>query len=217
MVKKRKAMSRERVLETALAVLDAEGLDALSMRALASELGVEAMSLYHYVESKNDLLDGVVDLVLTRIAPPDPARPWDERLEAIAIGLYEALIAHPALVLILATERGRPTDEVVLRGMDAIVAALAESGVSPARQVNAFRGLLAMCFGFVLTHTQGLSMKKAEAEKLWRQWDSTKWSPSELPHLAKLAPQFLKTHADDDFRFMLSAYLAALRAGARGK
>lgn len=213
---RRKPLSRERVLAAALALVDAEGLAGLSMRRLAAVLHVEAMSLYHHVRDKGDLLSGLVDVVLSRIAPPDPSRPWSERVEAVALGLYRALVAHPSLVLIIASEEGAPTSGEVLRGMDGVVAALAESGLSPAQQVSAFRGLLAMCFGFVLTHTQGLRATRAQAEAAWQAWDSAKWDPAALPHLARLAPQFLITRPDDDFRFMLTAYLDALRATARG-
>ena len=99
--------------------------------------------------------------------------------------------------------------------MDSLVGTLAESGLSPQQQVNAYRGLLAMCFGFVLAHTQGLSKTKAQAQAEWDQWDSGKWDPRALPHLAQLAPQFMQTHADDDFKFILDVYLNGLRAAAR--
>ena len=215
MGKTRTPLTRAHILEAALALLDAEGLAALSMRKVAAVVGVEAMSLYNHVADKQDLLNGLTDLVLTRITLPDPARPWDARLEAIAVGLYEALIAHPALVAILASEQGRPTDPRVLQGMDSILAALAESGLSPAHQVNAYRGLLALCLGFVLTHTQGLTATASEAQAEWARSGVQPWDPQTLPHLARLGPQFLKTPAESDFRFMLAAYVSALRSATR--
>jgi AcrR family transcriptional regulator len=207
---KRAPLSRERILEAALKILDAEGLAGLSMRRLASDLGVEAMSLYNHVADRRDLMDGVANLVLSKIKPPDLGLPWQRRLEAIAMGLYGALLAHPPLVLLLASAEARVSDPTVMSGMDMIAAALADSGLRPAQQVSAFRGLIAMCFGFVIAHTQGLSSSKAAAEEHWAQWDSSQWNEPNLPHLSRLAPQFLKTHADDDLRFMLKAYLAAL-------
>ena len=215
--KKRPALTRDLILQTALTILDSQGADGLSMRKLAAALDVEAMSLYNHVKDKQDLLGGLVDLVLSRIELPDQPQSWSQRLETIATKLYEALIQHPALVLVISSEQGQPSDLRVLQGMDSIVAALAESGLSPHQQVSAFRGLLAMCFGFVFTHTQGLSSTKQQAERVWAAWDSGQWDSAALPHLARLAPQFLQTHADDDFRFMLNAYLTALRAAAGGK
>lgn len=208
-------LSRAKVLEAALKFIDKEGLAALSMRRLAAQLGVEAMSLYNHVDDRRDLLEGVANLVLSRIEPPDPALPWQQRLEAIALGLYQALLAHPPLVTLLASAEARVSDPVVISGLDMIAAALAESGLTRAQQVSAFRGLIALTFGFVMAHTQGLSSSKAAAEAHWAEWDSAQWERPELPHLSRLAPQFLKTHADDDLRFMMKAYLSALAAQVR--
>ncbi len=214
---KREPLTRLKVLEAALKILDAEGLPALSMRRLAADLGVEAMSLYNHVTDRRDLLEGVTNLVLSKIKPPDPSWPWQRRLEEIALGLYHALLAHPPLVLLLVSTEAQVKDPTVMKGLDMIAAALAESGLRPAQQVSAFRGLIALCFGFVMAHTQGFSSSKAAAEAIWARWDSSQWTRSDLPHLSKLAPQFLKTHADDDLRFMMKAYLTALNAQVRGK
>jgi len=215
MFKNRPALTRDQILAVALKMLDEQGMAQLSMRKLAANLNVEAMSLYNHVKDKQDLLDGLCNLVLAQIELPEASLPWGQRLEAMALKLYAALIQHPALVIILASEQGNPSDPRVLGMMDSLVGTLAESGLSPQQQVNAYRGLLAMCFGFVLAHTQGLSKTKAQAQAEWDQWDSGKWDPEALPHLAQLAPQFMQTHADDDFKFILDAYLNGLRAAAR--
>ncbi len=206
-----KPLSREHILQTALKLLDEEGMDGLSMRKLAARLDVEAMSLYNHVQDKRDLLSGVTDLALAQIELPEAGLPWIRRLEGFALGLYGTLIRHPALVLVLATEQGGPSQLEVMHGIDSMAAALAESGLSPEQQVNAFRGLLAMCLGFVLAHTQGLSKTREQAEAGWEQWDDPRWKAEGVPHLARLAPYFLQTHADDDFRFMLGAYLDYLK------
>ena len=169
-----KSLTREHILETTLRILDEEGLDGLSMRRLAARLDVEAMSLYNHVQDKRDLLSGVTDLALAQIELPEAGLPWNRRLEGFALGLYEALIRHPALVLVLASEQGGPSQLEVLHGIDSMVAALAESGLSPAQQVNAFRGLLAMCLGFVLAHTQGLRKTKEQAEAGWERTKAAK-------------------------------------------
>ena len=69
---RRKPLNRERILDTALALVDEEGIEALSMRKLGQALGYEAMSLYNHVANKDDLLDGILDLVLAEMDPPDP-------------------------------------------------------------------------------------------------------------------------------------------------
>ena len=205
-------LTRQRILQAALKILDEQGLSGLSMRKLASTLDVEAMSLYNHVKDKRDLLNGLADLVLSQIDLPDPLQPWNQRLEAIAHLLYGALIRHPGLVVVLASEQGSPTALKVTQGIDSMIAALAESGLSPKLQVNAYRGLLAMCLGFVLTHTQGLSKTKAQAEEYWDTQEAPHWDSDLHPHLAQLTPYFKQTHADDDFQFMLHAYLDYIRA-----
>jgi hypothetical protein len=96
--------------------------------------------------------------------------------------------------------------------MDAIVAALAEAGLTARQQVSAYRGLIAMCFGFVLAHTQGFNMTRDRAQAAWESAGVGEWDPATLPNLARLGPEFLKTQVDDDFRFMLTAYLESLGA-----
>jgi AcrR family transcriptional regulator len=147
MLKNRPALTRDQILTAALKMLDEQGMAQLSMRKLAANLNVEAMSLYNHVRDKQDLLDGLCNLVLAQIVMPDAALPWGQRLEAMAMKLYAALIQHPALVIVLASEQGDPNDPIVLKMIDSLVGTLAESGLSPQQQVNAYRGLLAMCFG----------------------------------------------------------------------
>jgi len=90
MATKRKPLSRERILETALAFTDENGIDALSMRKLGQELGFEAMSLYNHVANKDDLLDGILDLVLAEMEPPDP-KGGLPAIRAAALSAHEAL------------------------------------------------------------------------------------------------------------------------------
>lgn len=211
---RRVPLTRSQIVEAALEILDQDGPDALSMRRLAAHLGVEAMSLYNHVGNKRDLLEAVVNLVLARIPLPDKSLPWRERLEMIVMALYRALLARPSLVILLANETAALGDPDVLASMESILEALAESGLAADRQVSAFRGMIAMCFGFVVAHTRGFSSTKAESEASWSQWDGAKWQEASLPHLARLAPFFLSTRADDDLRFMLTAYLDALQRPA---
>jgi TetR/AcrR family tetracycline transcriptional repressor len=100
----RKPLSRQIVLENALALADAEGLDALSLRRLARELGVTPMALYRYVESKDDLLDGIGDLVLGLLDLGDPAgQDWKQRLRRAARSYRRLLVAHPSAVEIVSS------------------------------------------------------------------------------------------------------------------
>ncbi|MFZ6026599.1 MAG: TetR family transcriptional regulator [Chloroflexota bacterium] len=204
-------LTRERILQAGLDILDEQGMGGLSMRKLAARLGVEAMSLYNHVKDKRDLLNGMADLVLSQIELPDPLQAWERRLETIAIQLYEALMRYPGLAMFLVTEQSLPRGRKIMQGIDGMMAALDEAGLDPVQQVNAYRGLLAMCFGFVFMHTVGMTRTLQQAQAEWDQWDSSQWDADTLPNLARLAPSFTQTHAADDIQFMLRAYIKYLQ------
>ncbi|MEU6409686.1 TetR/AcrR family transcriptional regulator C-terminal domain-containing protein [Microbispora sp. NPDC046933] len=98
----RAGLSREKVLAAALALVDREGIAALSMRKLGAELGVEAMTLYYYVPNKDAVLDGLIDMAVSRITV-EPVGPWREWLRAFAVAIRRELLAHPALLPLVAT------------------------------------------------------------------------------------------------------------------
>jgi AcrR family transcriptional regulator len=93
-VERRLPLSRERVLRAAIALADAGGVEALSMRKLADELGVKAMSLYNHVANKEDLLDGILDTALAEIAAPPPDADWRTQLREIAVSAHETMLKH---------------------------------------------------------------------------------------------------------------------------
>ena len=210
MSKKRTPLTRERVLEAAAALLDEHGVEGVSMRKLAASLGVEAMSLYNHVKDKQDLLGGAADTLLARFDLPAEPRSWREVIDAYAQVLYQALVEHPSLVVLVASERASLRHPKLLIAMDRVLGALTETGLEPLEQVNAFRGLNAMCLGFAMAHTRGLTGTREQAQEQWEKWDSSEWMAGTFPNLAKLVPYTLQTSADDDFRFVLDADLDAL-------
>src|SRR5215210_8145741 len=90
----RAPLSRERVLETAVTLADRHGLEWLSMRKLADELGVAAMSLYYYVPNKVELIDGMIDIVFSEIEPPPLEVDWKTAMRRRAVSTREALNRH---------------------------------------------------------------------------------------------------------------------------
>src|SRR4051794_29501477 len=88
-------LSRERVLSAAISLADEGGIESLSMRKLAQELGVEAMSLYNHVANKEDLLDGIVESVVGEIATPSSETEWKTAIREIAVSAHETLLRHP--------------------------------------------------------------------------------------------------------------------------
>jgi AcrR family transcriptional regulator len=147
----RPPLSRERVLRAAVALADAEGIDALTMRALASHLQVEAMSLYNHVANKDDLLDGMVELVAGEIE--DPPEDADRRaaIRARSISAHQVLLRHPWSSMLWAS---RPTvGPVRMRHMDALLRDLRAAGFPP--------HLLDLAFHALQNHVVGHALQDA--------------------------------------------------------
>jgi AcrR family transcriptional regulator len=144
-------LNRDRILQAALELADEGGIEALTMRKLARALGFEAMSLYNYVANKDDLLDGILDLVLAESEPPSPAGDWDAAIRTSAISVHEALRRHPwSCALLMAPERVRPAR---LRYMDLLLGRLREAGFSAETTYHAYHVLDGHIFGFSLWET----------------------------------------------------------------
>lgn len=146
-----RGLSRAQVLDTAVALLDAEGRSALTMRRLAEELGVKAPSLYVHVRNKDDLLTGVLDAVLDGVVLPPATRSWRRSLVAGFSEYRRVLVAHPAAVRLL-TERSHASPSQ-MRLVDRSIELLEQAGVTPATAVSAHVTLVAFTLGFVLQET----------------------------------------------------------------
>jgi AcrR family transcriptional regulator len=167
-------LNRDRVIEAAAALTDADGLAALTMRSLAAALGVKPMSLYNHIKDKEDLLDGMVDLVFGRFSPPDPSESWRPEVRARAVSARTVLAAHP-WALALMDSRPNP-GPAALRHHDAVVGVLMNSGFSPAMTARAYTLIDAYVYGFVLQES-ALAAGGAEAGPV----------PPAYPHLAAFA------------------------------
>ncbi len=147
MARTRKALSRDRILEQALAVADADGIDSISMRKLGRSLGFEAMSLYNHVANKDDLLDGMLDVVLAEMEVPK-AEDGIAGIRTAAISAHASLRRHPwAAGLLMAPARVRP---LRLAFMDGLLAALRGAGFSPETTYHAYHVIDAHIIGFSL-------------------------------------------------------------------
>ena len=143
-------LSRERIIDAAVRVADRGGVSQVSMRNVAKELGVEAMSLYHHVPGgKAAMLDALVDWVFTQIDLPAPAQPWRPAMVDRAASARRALSQHTwALGLI---ESRRSPGPALLRHHDAVLGCLRHSGFSVALASHAFSAIDSYVYGFVLT------------------------------------------------------------------
>jgi AcrR family transcriptional regulator len=147
----RAGLSRERVLRTALELVDRDGVDALTMRRLGRELGVEAMSLYSYVENKQDLIEGVVEQVFKEmpLITPGPGS-WQERLRINAAIFRSVLLRHPKAVRLVA---GRPLiTEGTVAFVESALVELRSTGLDLATADRVLEVIASFTLGHVAEH-----------------------------------------------------------------
>jgi AcrR family transcriptional regulator len=144
----RAPLSEERILRCAIRLADANGVESLSMRGLATKLGVEAMSLYNHVGGKDEILDGIVELVLGEIDVPVGMADWKAAMRRRAISAHEVLLRHPWAAGLL--ESRASTSPVRLKYADAVLGALRAGGFSIELSYHAFLTLDSYVYGFTL-------------------------------------------------------------------
>jgi TetR/AcrR family tetracycline transcriptional repressor len=166
--RRRDPLSRQRVLEAALELVDRDGLDELSMRKLAADLGVEAMSLYKHVDNKDDLLAGVADLVwaeIAAVAPPDDD--WPAWLRTFGHAVREAVHRHPNALPVLVSG-----DVILMSALELFAAQLDRAdaaGVDPGGAVSAMRTVAAFALGCVVTELSCFGPAPAGRDETERQ------------------------------------------------
>jgi len=158
----RTPLSRERILQTALELADEQGIEAVTMRKLGQVLGFEAMSLYNHVANKDDLLDGVLDLVLEESEPPSQEGDWDAAVRASAISVHDALRRHQWSCALLMHGRVRPAR---LRYMDSLLGRLRQAGFDADTTYSVYHVLDSHIFGSALWE-MGYTLKAEDAERL---------------------------------------------------
>jgi AcrR family transcriptional regulator len=141
-------LSRERVLRAALRLADEGGIESLSMRKLAQELGVKAMSLYNHVVNKDDMLDGIVDIAVSEIEVPDLSVDWKTAMRRRAISAHEVLLRHPWATMALMSRVN--VGPAMLRYVDATLGCLREAGFSFEMADWAWNAIDSHIYGFTL-------------------------------------------------------------------
>ncbi|MET9261483.1 TetR/AcrR family transcriptional regulator C-terminal domain-containing protein [Amycolatopsis sp. NPDC004079] len=206
----RETLTREKVLDAALAFVDQHGMAALSMRKLAAELGVEAMSLYNHVRNKGDLLDGLVARMFEAVPVPDPAAPWDVRVRGLAEGLYAQFRRHPAVLRTLVADEANPRSPGALKVIDSMLGALLDAGLDDTEAVRAYRSLTGLTFGAALTEETGLAGAPLDRAEPVDDWFRRMATPSETPHLHRLLPVLTDADCRQDFEAQLNLLVSAL-------
>jgi AcrR family transcriptional regulator len=211
---RRAPLSRERVLRAAVALADEAGVDALSMRRIAKELGVEAMSLYNHVANKDDLLNGIVDLVFAEIEPPATDVDWKTAMRNRANSTREALRRHPwAIGLMEARSQPGPAN-IALH--EAVIKCLREAGFSLPATVHAYSVQDAYIYGFALQENAlpaALDTPEGGAEVAERQLRNAPEMAESFPYLLEMVGGHIATKGYDfagEFAFGLDIILDGL-------
>jgi AcrR family transcriptional regulator len=181
-----KSLSREAVVGAAMGAADREGLAALSMRSVAKRLGVEAMSLYHHVANKEDMLDAMVDAVFAEFHAPRVAGDWVEEMCQRSRSARQVLKRHPWAVGLMDSRRNAGFE--TLRHHDAVLGCLREAGFSLTLAGHAFALLDAHLYGFLV---QELSLPFEGEQDLAELADAimTALPEGELPYFREFTLQ----------------------------
>ena len=208
----RAPLSRERVLRGAIAVADAGGIGSLTIRSLAQKLGVKPMSVYHHVANKDEILDGIVDLVFAEIDLPSPGAHWQNEIRRRATSARHVLGRHPWAIGLL---QSRTSPGVAtLRQYDAIIGTLRGAGFSVRMTAHAYALLDAYVYGFALSEAalpiHGPDTVTDVAASMMEHF-----SAATYPHLVEFSVEHIMKpdyNFGDEFEFGLTLILDALTA-----
>jgi len=209
-VRKRRApLNRERVLRAALALADAGGIDSLSMRKLGEDLGVEAMSLYNHVANKDDILDGIVDIVFSEIALPADRAAWKPAMRKRAISAHDALLRHTWAPPFMQS-RSKP-GPATLRHHDSVLGSLRNAGFTLVMAAHAVSVIDGYVYGFAL---QQINIPLQSREQVAQVGESIlRQLAGEYPHLAEMITKHAMQPGYDyaeEFEFGLDLILDGL-------
>jgi AcrR family transcriptional regulator len=207
----RAPLDREQVLRAAVDLADDRGIASLSMRRLGQALGVEAMSLYNHVANKDDLLDGMIDVVFAEIDLPAPDETdWRAAMRRRAVSARAALARHPWAIALM-DSRTSP-GPATLRHHEAVLGSLRRGGFSVELTAHAFSALDSYIYGFVLQEAS-LPFDTAEETTEVAQDLLANLPSDEYPHLTEMTVDLVLRSGYDyhaEFGFGLDLLLGAL-------
>jgi AcrR family transcriptional regulator len=194
----RKPLSRDRVLQTAVAVADVAGLEAFSMRGLAEKLGVVPMALYKHVANKEDLLDGMVDIVFSEILLPPEDLEWRPAMRRRANSTREALKRHGWAIGVMESRHPGPAN---LRNHDAVMGCLRNAGFSFEMAIHAYSVQDAYIYGFALQERDTGFETPADAGAAAQRRAKTTGSLENYPHLLEITTKLSESGYDNALEF----------------
>jgi AcrR family transcriptional regulator len=208
--RRRKPLTRERVLQTAVRRADESGIESLSMRKLGQELGVEAMALYHHFANKDDLVDGMVDLVFGEIELPASTGNWRTAMRGRAIAVRDALLRHRWAIGLMESRR-RP-GIANLRHHDAVIGSLRAGGFDIAMAAHAYSLLDSYIYGFALTR-MNLPFETSDDVAEVAQSILEAFTPDEFPNMVEILTDHVMKpgyNHGDEFEYGLDLILDGL-------
>jgi TetR/AcrR family tetracycline transcriptional repressor len=211
----RTQLTRERIVSTALSLVDREGLSALSMRRLGADLGVDPMAIYYYVPNKEALLDALVEAVMSEIdlGIDDPSQPAEERIMCAARAYRDVMLAH-ANALPIVLSRG-PRTPGAMRPVELLIGILRDAGLSPTQAMAGMNAIAATVRGTVGMVADDINATPPTAEELERM--AAEYPVEEFPHLREAAacgPDFLGVDFDFGIRALARGLTAGIEPGA---
>jgi AcrR family transcriptional regulator len=208
--KQRERLTRDRIVDAAMRVMDTEGLEAVSMRRVAREVGVEAMSLYNHVEDKDDLLQAVCDRIMVGFEFPEETDDWVETCKAAARSWRKVLRAHPDVMRLFAETHGpSPSSLESLKPTEFALRMLRNGGLSDRDTVQAFHVFGGFIQGFVMMEHG--SIEKAHGDRGAFDIPENELPADAFPVLRAVHSYFADCSADEQFEFGLDLLLRGLR------
>jgi AcrR family transcriptional regulator len=210
----RTPLTRERVLQAAVTLADEHGLEPLSMRTLADAVGVKAMSLYNHVANKDDLLDGMIDIVFAEIGLPSGDGGWKAAMRRRALDVRTVLSRHRWAIGLM--ESRTSPGPATLRHHDAVLACLRDAGFSLELTAHAYAALDSYIYGFALQERQ-LPFDTPEETAALAQVMLAQFPVDQFPRLAEFTFEHVMKPGYDfgkEYEFGLDLLLDGLERAA---
>jgi AcrR family transcriptional regulator len=208
----REPLTRERVVQVALEIMDREGVDAITMRHVGHALGVEAMSLYNHVKDKQDLLEGITGAVMAEFRWEPTTDDWVEQGREAAREWRRLIKAHPNVMQLLVERKHPMASAEMLRPTEIALDILRRAGLSERDTVNAFQAIGGYIFGAVMMEIGNLAPGRPEGSP--EPAELSRETATDFPCLAQLLPWFIECDTDATFELGLDLLLEGIRAKA---
>jgi AcrR family transcriptional regulator len=209
----REPLTPARIVDAALRVMDSEGLEAVTMRRLGRELGVEAMSLYNHVEGKEAVLTGVLERVLTGFDLPDQGEgDWIERIREMSRSFRRLLLKHPNVIPLFSEKAGPITDPEALMPIEIALETLRGAGLSEADTVHAYRAIVGFVIGNVLLEIVGFMNVGDEEHRAHLEQMAAVIPAERFPRVLEMLPAMHDCEPDTEFEQGLDFLLTGLRS-----